>query len=58
MMQYRIGESGDDLEAAHSIVARFDEEFAQSSTDDLERLARFIFLNDVLLLPEQCCGLR
>ncbi len=49
MMQYRIAASGDDLEAARSIVMRFDEEFAQSSTDKSVRLSRFIFLNDVVL---------
>lgn len=49
MMQYRIAVSGDHLEAAHSIVTRFDEEFSQSSTDVSVRLARFVFLNDIVL---------
>jgi hypothetical protein len=52
MMQYRIAASGKDHEAARAIITRFDEEFPQSTTDDMVCLSRFMFLTDVLLMQE------
>jgi hypothetical protein len=49
LMQYRIAASGEGLDDVRAITARFDEEFAQSATDTTVRIARFLFLNEVIL---------
>ena len=52
LMQFRIAAAAGDVDAVQRVTARFDEEFLQASTDASTRIARFLFISQMLMHDE------